>query len=430
MQCSCPVVDLQPTHRLSAYTATTRRVPTICFSDIRTACVKKIYSTSYKERKATIMHSLCFVTALASLLVSAASKPFASASCLYHGSACSKTEAVRSQFCRPGMSAEQQTKRCITEACTYCLRKAAYQETFPCDSAAISGLCDFSFAEKRPVSALDAQIGSPTPSTSLATNPTQTVSVSPTPTPTVTTSSTATPAPSQSPTQTTISTTTVTTTPSILPSLAQSMDATVASQAPATQFPSPCVWSVPRDQVSVDLSSVQPATWWTPCKRNGLYGLVYKKERTHGIDGKGEHGVMCFDVRAPSDGTYYLTALSYAPHNTEHNDVWVRCSKPIELWRHANSRSKVEASTWLKAYQNKGKAGISEEWKTIDRNGHRLLIPGLLEDEIFQVCLSGRSYQYELFRLVFIRCQGPYCTGKMYEHIAKRPISVCVPHKI
>lgn len=355
----------------------------------------------YQKKASANIHFLFFLTILAILLARACSKPFASASCLYHGSACSGTEAHRSQFCKPGITPEDQDQRCIVEACDYCLRKAAYQETFPCDSAVISDLCGFRLAEKRPVSAMDAQVGSPTQSTSLTTTPLTT----PTTTPTTTPSPTAT-----------------------LPrSPEQSMDATTTSPSSGTQFRSSCVWSARRDQVSVDLSSVEPANGWTPCKRNDMYGLVYKKDKILGMDAKGEHGVMCFDVKAPSDGTYYLTALSYAPHNTEHNDVWVRCDKPMELWRHANSRSKVEANTWLKAYQNKGKAGISEEWKTIDRNGHRLLIPGLVEGEIFQVCLSGRSYQYELFRLVFIRCQGQYCTGKMYEQIAKTSVSVCVP---
>lgn len=371
----------------------------------------------------------CIIISLALMILPAASKPFASASCLYHGTACTKTEAVRSGFCRPGIRAKKQAKTCVGEACTYCLRKVEYQQTFPCDSSVLSELCGFSLSDDTPVSALDQQVISAVHSTTPTPSPTHTYTFSPSSSPTVSASPKATLTPSTS--SSAIPTPTTTGTPSSTPWLdpAPTSDVITNSQPSGAQVSSSCVWSVRRDQVTVDLSTVEPADGWTRCKRDGLYGLVYKKEKTHGIDGKGNHGVMCFDIRAPSDGTYYMTALSYAPHNTEHNDVWVRCNKPMELWRHAQSRSAVAPNTWLKAYQNKGKAGISEEWKTIDRNGHRLLVPGLVKDAVFQVCLSGRSYKYELFRLVFIRCQGPYCTGKMYERVAKRSISVCVPNK-
>lgn len=295
---------------------------------------------------------LCVLVLFSVRVATAASKePYFSASCLYHGPRCSRLESSRSKACAPTLSAKRQSRTCVVKACSYCMRKVAYQRKFPCNANEVASLCGYESAAEQPVSALDIKAPSP----------------------------------------------------------------------------KPCVWTsiVSEDTVTVDLSKVRPSSGWTRCTRNGMGGLVYKRHLTQGMDGKGEHGVLCFDVRAPSSGTFYLTALSYAPHGTDNNDAWVRCSKPMSLWRLGRSKRTVGAKTWLKVYQNKGTRGISEDWKTINNNGHRLLIPGLSKNEMFQVCLSGRSYQYEIFSLVMVRCSGAYCKGKAYEDITRRAQSVC-----
>lgn len=295
---------------------------------------------------------LCVLVLFYVPVATVASKaPYFSASCLYHGTTCSRLESSRSKVCTATLDAESQSPTCVRQACSYCMRKAAYQREFPCHSRVVASLCGYKYAGKRPVSALDVNKGSR----------------------------------------------------------------------------KPCVWSstVSADTVTVDLSKVRPTHAWKRCGRSGMSGLVYKPQFTHGIDAKGEDGVLCFDVRAPSSGTYYLTALSYAPHGTDNNDVWLRCSKPISLWRHGIKKRTVGGNEWMKVYQNKGPRGISQEWKTINNNGHRLLIPGLSKNEVFQVCLSGRSYKYELYSVVMVRCTGGYCKGKVYEDITRRPQSVC-----
>lgn len=174
-----------------------------------------------------------------------------------------------------------------------------------------------------------------------------------------------------------------------------------------------CVWTGEGDNVVIDLGKVTPGEGWDRTTRDGYSGIIFARSPARGISPKGEYGRMCFDVKAPKTGKYYLAAVSYAPHVTEHNDAWVTTSKGFELWQSGNKRMNTKPYEWLKAYQNNGQKGISEHFKTIDHDGHRFLIPDVVEGEMFQVCLAGRSKNYEMFRLVLKLCEGDYCQGKI-----------------
>lgn len=170
-----------------------------------------------------------------------------------------------------------------------------------------------------------------------------------------------------------------------------------------------------------------------PVERDGLTGLVYEPTKNLGIDFRGVKGKLCFNIHVKLPGGYYLTALSYAPHNTEHNDMWVRSSLGFELWkggRNGTLGGVVKPREWRKAYQNYGTRGISDDLKTIDFNGHRFIIPVAekKEGERFQVCVSGRSYRYEVFRLILVKCKGVVCTGGAWvlQDLRQRPVSPCV----
>lgn len=174
-----------------------------------------------------------------------------------------------------------------------------------------------------------------------------------------------------------------------------------------------CVWTGEKDNIVIDLGKVPLVTGWDSVNRDGYEGIIFARSPARGISPKGKYGMMCFDVQAPMDGKYYLTAISYAPHVTEHNDVWVTTSKGMELWQSGNQHSFEEPMEWHKAYQNNGKKGISEHFKTIDFDGHRFLVPNIKQDEIFQVCIAGRSKKYEMYRLILKNCEDKYCEGKI-----------------
>lgn len=192
------------------------------------------------------------------------------------------------------------------------------------------------------------------------------------------------------------------------------------------QKPGACVWQGD-DSATVNLDAVIPAKGWSVAERDGLTGLVYEKNKNMGIDQPGL-GVMCFPVRVQQAGDYFLTAVSYAPHHTEHNDDWMAVSKELRLWRINGKKFFTKPPmTYLKAYQNNGIKGMSTEMKTKDHDGHRFIIMDVGAGEKFEVCMAGRSYRYEVYRLVMKKCgDGDECKGGNLENVMDVPLSQCV----
>lgn len=199
---------------------------------------------------------------------------------------------------------------------------------------------------------------------------------------------------------------------------------TKASTAPAGGG-GKCTWTATGSHAVVNLGAVKPGQGWSRVSRHGFSGIAYETSKKGGIDPPGKYGEMCFDMRVKSAGNYYFGAVSYAPHNTEHNDVWVRSSKGFWIWKKGNLWKKGRSDEWFKAYQNYGSRGIAEDFKTKDHDGHRFLIQNLKANEKLTICISGRSYRYELYRLVLAKCSGMTCKGRMMPDIKNFKPSVC-----
>lgn len=197
------------------------------------------------------------------------------------------------------------------------------------------------------------------------------------------------------------------------------------SKRPLIRMGKGCTWNAHNDAIVIPLARVpNRGTGWTFIRRDGLDGLIYEKNLGMGIDNPGKKGLMCFPVRAWSDGSYYMSAVSYAPHVTEHNDVWVQSSKPIGLWQGGRLWRTARNWEWLKAYQND--VGWSIDFKTKDFDGHQFVIKDVGANEKFFVCLSGRSYKYEMYRLVIAKCKGGSCNGNVMGGIRNFEESRCV----
>lgn len=180
-----------------------------------------------------------------------------------------------------------------------------------------------------------------------------------------------------------------------------------------------------KNAMVVPMSEMRPAKGWEPVEREGLSGFVYKPAKNHGIDKPHRSTAMCAAVRAPASGSYYMTAISHAPHFTEHNDAWFRCSMGINLWRHNVFWRRATGRQWLKGFQNTGPRRFGTELKTRNNRGHRFIVSGVQRGDDFKVCVSGRSYRYEIYRLVLIPCKGLYCTGRMMTGVDKLAPSKC-----
>lgn len=188
-----------------------------------------------------------------------------------------------------------------------------------------------------------------------------------------------------------------------------------------------CVWTGDGDKIVIDLGKVPLPTGWDRCRRNGKTGMIFNRSPAKHISPPGRYGKVCFKVKPPMSGTYYFTGVTYAPHHTEHNDVWVESGYGFELWQRGRKNQYVQPGKWLKAYQNNGhRKGMAETLSTIDFNSHRFLIPNVVKGQTFNVCLSGRSKKYEVYQLVLIRCSGMLCKGYITSGLLNMAPSKCM----
>ena len=177
------------------------------------------------------------------------------------------------------------------------------------------------------------------------------------------------------------------------------------------------------DAIVVDTSQLSPRGGWTMTSRGPYKGLVYKKERDLGIDKPG-NGVYCFPMIAKSPGSYQLTAISYTPHQTEHNDMWVRSSLGFTFWY--SGKQWVEGgagpSKWVKAYQNSA-GRIADYLHTKDHDPHKFIINNVKAGKQFEICISGRSFRYEVYRVIVRKCTGNECRGFGMGNAGNLPIT-------
>lgn len=204
---------------------------------------------------------------------------------------------------------------------------------------------------------------------------------------------------------------------SIIAKLCKNVEKPKPTKKPATPPTTPqgsCSWrDNGRKEVVIPIHKAKKVKGWSYVKRGQFSGYIYEKNRKGGMSKPGT-SVMCYRVRIPHNGKYYMNAISYAPHNTEHNDAFVSSSVGFELWRRGRYGRNVKPNEMIKAYQNQGKSGVSYEWKHIDFNGHRLIIPHVKKGQVVNICMGGRSYKYEVYKIMLRLCapgEKAYCTG-------------------
>lgn len=324
--------------------------------------------------------AMLFITVAlaATLLGSAAGSRYHAAKCLEEARKCSAETAEKSgNACKASLRAREQSNKCRRLACQWCELKGK-REIYPCKKPILRSIC---FGETR-------MRKSPNPQPNDEQQPRPARSPRPPYNPS--------PRPARSP-------------------------------RPPAANRAKCVWTS-SSRVVIDLGTIPTvARGWTRTSRGGYSGLIYEKSKNRGIDSAGKKGVMCFNIRVDSPGNYFFAALSYAPHHTEHNDMWVNSpSQGFELWQ-ANKKWRDASTTqWLKAYQNNGPKGLSVSLKTKDHDGHRFIVPDVPKDRVFRMCISGRSYKYEVYRLYLVKCSGVFCTGRPMTNLQSLPVSKCV----
>ncbi|PXF47076.1 hypothetical protein BWQ96_03153 [Gracilariopsis chorda] len=160
-----------------------------------------------------------------------------------------------------------------------------------------------------------------------------------------------------------------------------------------------CVWHGRDKELVLDLKFFTAWGGWT---QNGD-GLEWKRYLSKGIDEPGS-GEMCFKFAVPEDGFYYFTALTSAPHPTDHNDMWVRIQTGIRLYRGKTHVYWMTVRKYIKAYQNLGENRINDILSSVDHNPHYFVSEKLMQNETHTVCISGRSSRFTVYKLVFVKC--------------------------
>lgn len=130
--------------------------------------------------------------------------------------------------------------------------------------------------------------------------------------------------------------------------------------------------------------------------------IIWKPRGGGGIDRKGS-GEACARFIPGVRGRFYVTLISSAPHGTEHNDVWIRVSSGVDLFRTPRTW-RGGSSGWYKAYQNMGGNRWANYVVTVDFNGHQIITKPLLRGRRYEVCLSGRSSRFRINAILLIGC--------------------------
>lgn len=164
-------------------------------------------------------------------------------------------------------------------------------------------------------------------------------------------------------------------------------------------------------KVVVCLSKAQPLDSWT---KNGA-GLVWKANVDNQIDPPGS-GEICFDFRVPKTGSYYVTAITSAPRKTDNNDLWIKLDAGLKLL-HAKTLSLHSAGRdYFKGYQNLGENLKADILSSVDRNPHIFVAQEMKEKAVQTICISGRSSQFTIYKIVLVHCSKEEC-NRYSKHI-------------
>lgn len=178
----------------------------------------------------------------------------------------------------------------------------------------------------------------------------------------------------------------------------------------------PCVFRGSNGKIVIDANSLKLAGDWT---RSGK-AVVWKRGGGAGIAPMGA-GTMCANVIFPSSGTYYQTAVTQAPHGTEHNDMWIKFSGGVDLYRPEGGSASGNAG-WYKGYQNDGGMRVANYLLTIDHNGHQFITKYVTAGRVYTLCISGRSTRYFVYKIVFVKCGGGAACSR-YNNSIRRQMS-------
>lgn len=173
---------------------------------------------------------------------------------------------------------------------------------------------------------------------------------------------------------------------------------------PSMSKPEKCTYSG-EDLIVVDFSKLPTSKDWTNVERDGLSGKIFMKDDKKTLK-EGQSPPVCMNMKPKMSGDYYLTAVTYALHKTEYNDLFIKCDKKMMKMRGGDKES-VKPNTFMKGYQNDKK--MSDFLGNVDFKPHQLVVKDVMSDETVKCCVQGRSAKFEVFKIVMKKCSGSGC---------------------
>lgn len=168
---------------------------------------------------------------------------------------------------------------------------------------------------------------------------------------------------------------------------------------PEVKNPESCVWKGENDKIIISLKHAEVSSHWTKCED----GLEWRKGIPKGIDQPGL-GIKCFHFEVPSTGNYYLAGETQAPHVVHNNDIWIWLSAGFTLYRLNTGIPYFTTNGFIKAYQNRGHNITDYVLYSIDHKPHYFVSRPMFEGTTYEVCISGRSTMFKIFKLILIKC--------------------------
>lgn len=187
-----------------------------------------------------------------------------------------------------------------------------------------------------------------------------------------------------------------------------------------------------RDTIVMDTEQRGPGGGWEFDNRlQGYQGsgyLVYKPNSDFGGAEKkpknmNDERIKTYSFKVNTPGRYRVVIRSAAPHNTEHNDVfmalpesgaykrkhgaWSDLTWPLDV--NTDWGAWVDEANWFKVYQNSGGLKWHYGGKTVDFNGHDIITRELTPGVTYTVRMCGRSTKFNVDRIALYHCVEEKC---------------------
>lgn len=313
---------------------------------------------------------------------------FHAAACCARGPECYEKHARLSLECKQNIWMDQQSKACQKLACDFC---SQHEKRLMCQTYPILWNC---FEQGPPHSPppLEWKVKTPSPSPEVSPSSTSSPSSSPPSTPTATPSSTSSAKPSSSPSPSTSS-------------ISASPPASSPSSSVAHPAERDCIFYSNHGFINIAARSFPLNGLWT--RTIGGESVIWRRNGGAATYKPSAKQAFCVRYKSDYDGLHYFTAVTSAPHGTEHNDAWFRFSIKTILYRPKDKSLKNKGvNTWMKGYQNQGNSSRADYILTIDKEGHQIFLNDVRKDKVYKICVSGRSTQFQIYNLAIFRCRS------------------------